>query len=49
MVLKVLHGLGLAACIALVVSCFLPWGHYADINQDFTGFYSYQNQYGKPG
>jgi hypothetical protein len=49
MIVKYLHWLGIAACITLVVSCFLPWVHYADINQNFTGFYSYQNQYGKPG
>jgi len=47
--LKFLHWLGIAACIALIVSCFLPWGYYGDINQTFTGFYSYQNQYGRPG
>jgi hypothetical protein len=49
MFVKYLHWLGLAACITLIVSCFLPWVFYADINQEFTGFYSYQNQYGKPG
>ena len=27
----------------------MPWAYYADIQQSFTGFYSYQNQYGKPG
>ena len=46
---KYLHWIGIAACIALFVSCFLPWVYYADINQTFTGFYSYQNNYGKPG
>lgn len=49
MALKFLHWLGIAACITLIVSCFLPWGYYGDINQTFTGFYSYQNQYGRPG
>ena len=49
MIVKWLHWLGIAACITLIISCFLPWVHYADINQNFTGFYSYQNQYGKPG
>ncbi len=49
MFVKYLHWIGIAACITLVVSCFLPWVHYADINQTFTGFYSYQNEYGKPG
>jgi len=49
MLVKYLHWLGLAACITLIISCFLPWGYYADLNQHFTGFYSYNNQYGKPG
>ncbi len=49
MVVKILHWLGLLACIVLVISCFLPWTFHADIHQTFTGFYSYQNQYGKPG
>jgi hypothetical protein len=49
MFVKYLHWLGIAACLTLIVTCFLPWVHYADINQSFTGFYSYQNQYGKPG
>jgi hypothetical protein len=46
---KILHHLALAACLLLIVSCFLPWAYFADIHQHFTGFYSYQNQYGKPG
>ena len=47
--IKILHWLGIIACITLIVTCFLPWVHYADINQTFTGFYSYKNEYGKPG
>ena len=46
---KILQRIGLIACIVLVVACFMPWAYYADINETFTGFYSYQNQYGKPG
>jgi hypothetical protein len=49
MFVKYLHWIGIAACVTLIVSCFLPWVHYADINQNFTGFYSFQNEYGKPG
>ena len=49
MIIKYLHWLGIIACITLIVSCFLPWVYYGDINQNFTGFYSYQNQYGRPG
>jgi hypothetical protein len=49
MFVKYLHVLGIVACITLIISCFLPWVHYADINQTFNGFYSYKNEYGKPG
>jgi hypothetical protein len=45
----ILQRLGLVACIALIVSCFMPWGYYADIKETFTGLYSYNNNYGKPG
>jgi hypothetical protein len=46
---KILNIAGLVACVTLIVACFLPWAYYADLQQSFTGFYSYQNQYGKPG
>ncbi len=52
---KILHRIGLLACIMLMVSCFLPWMYYADphiateAQRTFTGFSTYQNQYGKPG
>lgn len=49
MFVKTLHWLGIAACLVLIISCFLPWTVHADINQTFTGFYSYQNKYGRPG
>lgn len=40
--------IGFAAAILLVVSCFLPWTYYSDIDKHFTGFYTYENMYGKP-
>ncbi|MDB5278706.1 MAG: hypothetical protein JWR61_3661 [Ferruginibacter sp.] len=51
----VMHRVGLAACILLVIACFLPWTYYADphitneAQRTFTGFFTFQNQYGKPG
>ncbi|MEO6818327.1 MAG: hypothetical protein ABI266_09130 [Ginsengibacter sp.] len=39
---------GLAAALLLVISCFLPWAYYTDIDKHFTGFFTYQNMYGKP-
>lgn len=41
--------IGLLACIALIVSCFLPWAYYPDLHKSFSGFFSEQNVYGKPG
>ena len=51
----ILYRIGLVACILLIISCFLPWMYYADphiateAQKTFTGFYTYQNQYGRPG
>ena len=39
--------IGLAACITLIIACFLPWTYYADIQKTFTGFFSEKNMYGK--
>lgn len=41
--------LGLIACAVVVISCFLPWTFYPDLNKSFTGFFSEENMYGKPG
>ena len=49
MTIKIIHWLGILACITLIVSCFLPWAYYNDLHEDFTGFYSHGNNYGKPG
>jgi hypothetical protein len=49
MFLKYLYWMGVIACVTLIISCFLPWVYYEDINQTFDGFYSYLNKYGKPG
>ncbi|MCW3093701.1 MAG: hypothetical protein JWP81_4770 [Ferruginibacter sp.] len=55
MVPKILHWIGLAACVILIISCFMPWAYFADAHipteaeRTFTGFYSYGNNYGKPG
>lgn len=49
MFIKFLRWIGITACIMLIISCFLPWVYYADLNQHFTGFYSFKNEYGRPG
>jgi hypothetical protein len=52
---KILSWIGIAACVILIISCFLPWGYYADPQianegeRTFTGFYSYLYKYGRPG
>lgn len=37
------------ACVGLIVSSFLPWAYYPDLDKVFTGFYSERNLYGQPG
>ena len=41
--------IGVIASISLIVSCFLPWAYYPDLHKSFSGFFSEQNVYGKPG
>ncbi len=41
--------IGFVACALLILSCFLPWTYYADLNKTFNGFFSEENNYGKPG
>lgn len=48
-IMKYYKFIGISACVLIVVSCFLPWTYYADLNKSFTGFFTEQNIYGKPG
>ena len=41
--------IGITAAIVLIIACFLPWTFHPDLQKYFTGFYSEQNIYGKPG
>ena len=47
--MKYSNYIGVLAAIALIIACFLPWAYYPDLNKNFTGFFSEQNRYGKPG
>jgi len=47
--MKYSQWLGIAAAVALVISCTFHWTWYPDLQQYFTGFYSENNSYGKPG
>jgi hypothetical protein len=39
----------LAAAMLMVVVCFMPWAYYPDLQKSFTGFFTENNIYGKPG
>lgn len=47
--MKYSQWIGIAAAIVLVIACFLPWTYHPDLNKHFTGFFSENNDYGKPG
>lgn len=47
--MKYSQWIGIAAAILLVVACFIPWTFYPDLNKYFTGFFSENRQYGRPG
>ncbi len=47
--MKYYKWIGFFACALLIISCFLPWAYYADLNKTFNGFFSEKNNYGKPG
>lgn len=47
--MKYSQWIGIAAAIVLVIACFLPWTFHPDLNKNFTGFFSENNDYGKPG
>ena len=40
---------GMAAALLLILCCFFPLAYFPDLQENFTGFYSRQNAYGKPG
>ncbi len=47
--MKYSQWLGIAASLLLVAACFLPWTWHPDLNKNFTGFFSENNVYGRPG
>ena len=40
---------GVIAAVLLMLSGLLNWAWFPDLQQYFTGFYTYNNTYGKPG
>lgn len=47
--MKYSQWIGILFSLVLVVACFLPWTYHPDLNKIFTGFFSENNAYGKPG
>ena len=41
--------IGVGAAVLVIAGCFLPWAYFPDLREDFTGFFSEQNRYGRPG
>jgi hypothetical protein len=41
--------LGIAGAVLMLAACFMPWAYYPDLQKEFTGFFSEQNIYGRPG
>jgi hypothetical protein len=46
---RVVHCVGFAASVAVIVSCFFHWTWYPDLQKYFTGFFTENNYLGKPG
>jgi len=41
--------IGIAAAVLVVAACFMPWAYFPVLQKEFTGFWSEQNRYGRPG
>lgn len=48
-IMKYYKVIGLLASISLITSCFMPWAYYPDLQKSFTGFFTENNIYGRPG
>lgn len=47
--MRYLSIIGGGAAVLLIAACFMPWTYHADLNKTFTGFFSENQYYGKPG
>jgi hypothetical protein len=47
--MKYSQWIGIAAAALLVAACYMPWAYFPDLGKEFTGFFSEQNRYGRPG
>ena len=41
--------IGILSALLIILACFLHWTFHPDLNKYFTGFYSEDNIYGRPG
>lgn len=47
--MKYSQWIGILAAIILCIASFLPWTFHPDVAKNFTGFFSENNMYGRPG
>ncbi|HVW61574.1 MAG TPA: hypothetical protein VHC48_16090, partial [Puia sp.] len=47
--MKYSQWIGVAAALLLIGACYLPWAYFPDLHKEFTGFFSENNAYGRPG
>jgi hypothetical protein len=47
--MKLIRTIGIAACVGMFISAFLPWIYVAPVHQTFTGMNTGSSNYGKPG
>jgi len=43
------HWIGIAAAVLVIAASFMPWAYFPVLQKEFTGFFSEQNRYGRPG
>jgi hypothetical protein len=41
--------IGIAAAVLVIIASFMPWAYFPVLQKEFTGFFSEQNRYGRPG
>ncbi|MET0242929.1 MAG: hypothetical protein ABW174_05660 [Flavitalea sp.] len=47
--MKYSQWIGVLVTLGLIATCFFPWTYYPDLGKSFTGFFSEDSVYGKPG
>jgi hypothetical protein len=47
--MKYSQWIGIAAAVLTVAASFMPWAWFPVLQKEFTGFFSENNNYGRPG